>query len=93
MLKARFRLRKDKAGPLRQAQGRLSATLKYASFRMTALGADRKKGKFRSSDPEEGLADWEVADDLLVGGIGIQGLPEIDVSVFVKGNAGKEQAG
>ena len=43
-------------------------------------------------DPEEGLADWVVADDFFVGGVGVEGAPEVDVGLLVEGDSAEEQA-
>lgn len=46
-----------------------------------------------SGDPEQGLADGEVADDLGDGGIGVEAFPYGDVLGLVVGEAGEDQRG
>ncbi len=45
-----------------------------------------------SGDPEQGLTDGEVADDLGNGWVGVEALPDGDVLRLVIGEAGEEQS-
>src|SRR6266508_3662773 len=51
-----------------------------------------RRPRERLVEPQNWLADEEVADDFLDIGVGGQGTPEVDVIVAVEREAGKQQA-